>query len=78
MRLVVVLELTRCVCVLLQFEKGLAAKLMMEMLTEEPPKVAVYGPGHTSIMAVTALLAPYYKVVEVGVYTYASSVQNAL
>jgi len=38
---------------------------MMDLLTEDPPKVAVYGPGDPNILAVTGLMAPFFKVVEV-------------
>ena len=49
----------------LQFKRGLGAKRMMDLLTEDPPKVAVYGPGDPNILAVTGLMAPFFKVVEV-------------
>lgn len=56
----------RRICVFVrQFKSGLGAKLMMDLLTQGPPKVAVYGPGQTDVLAVTGMIAPYYKVVEV-------------
>jgi len=39
--------------------------MMMELLTEDPPKVAVFGPTMTDHLDITAQIAPFYNIVQV-------------
>lgn len=39
--------------------------MLMELLTEDPPKVAVFGPTYNEHLDITAQIAPYYNIVQV-------------
>ena len=51
---------------MLQFKTGLAGKRLTELLTEDPPKVAIYGPGYSENVAMSAQISPYFNVTQVG------------
>lgn len=50
---------------MLQGQNGNAAKKMIELIEEGPPKLAIFGPGLSDELTVTGQIAPFYNVIEV-------------
>ena len=48
----------------------MAAKKMIELIEEDPPKLAIFGPGLSDELTVTGQIAPFYNVLEVSMERY--------
>ena len=58
--------------VLFQGKNGLAARRMVEMMTEGPPLVAVLGPSLSPELTVVGQISPFYDIVHVSTLTHCS------
>ncbi|XP_060573691.1 gamma-aminobutyric acid type B receptor subunit 2-like [Ruditapes philippinarum] len=58
---------------------GLAARLLTEMLQEDPPKVAIIGPTLSNSLTVTGQIVPFYNIIELSyIATTATTTDRSL
>ena len=43
---------------------------MIELIEEDPPKLAIFGPGLSDELTVTGQIAPFYNVLEVSMVPF--------